>query len=500
MKKQYQKQSLYLIILVIFITLLIQVYWNFKNYQASKQQLVNEVQIALDNAVDHYYTDLAKEQSLIFVMDIDTPNNVSKLNIDSIKTVISNRKKFIANNMRKRYSYLEYVKSPEDCIISPFSKTGTSFIRRRLDSSNNETTIEFIKENDSLNSNIKNLINKTFSAVVTDSINIKKIDTLVSQELKRKNIDVSYGISFNFFKIKEKKVRPEYSSQNTLTTTSRSAYLPKNSPLKLHFTNTTLTILKRNLFGIFLSTLLVSSVIACLLYLLKIINYQKQLSEVKNDLISNITHEFKTPIATIGVALEGIVNFNQNNDLQKTKKYVQMSSEQLEKLNTMVEKLLETATLDSENLELNLEDHNITELLELLVKKHKNTAGNKVLSFSNIHENIWKKVDLFHFENALNNVIDNAVKYGGDQINITVETVDTALIISIIDTGNTLTQNHKEKIFEKFYRISKGNTHDIKGFGIGLYYTKKIIEKHHGSIELILSNSNTHFKITIPNV
>ncbi|WP_459211307.1 sensor histidine kinase [Aquimarina rhabdastrellae] len=498
MKKQNQKQSLYLIILVIFITLLIQVYWNIKNYQASKQQLVNEVQIALDNAVDHYYTDIAKEQSLTFIMDNNSPN--LNINMDSIRPIFSNHRDTLSKHIARQLSYLNRITSSKDCIAIPFSKNMPHFFKKSLNSSNSQTTIEIIKDEDSLSTDIKELVNKTFIAVITDSVHIQKVDTLITQELQRKNIDVSYGLLFKPLHHKEKKLRPQYLTSSTLSTLSKSAYLPKDSSLKLFFTNTTLAILKRNLVGIFLSTLLVSSIIACLFYLLKIINYQKQLSEVKNDLISNITHEFKTPIATIGVALEGIVNFNQNNDLQKTKKYVQMSSEQLDKLNTMVEKLLETATLDSENLELNLEEHNIVDLLELLLKKHKNTAGHKHLSFSNTQDNIWKKIDLFHFENALNNIIDNAVKYGGDQIDISVEQVDATIIISIIDNGTTLTSAHKEKIFEKFYRIPKGNTHDVKGFGIGLYYTKKIIEKHQGTIELLLSKSNTHFKITLPNV
>ena len=106
------------------------------------------------------------------------------------------------------------------------------------------------------------------------------------------------------------------------------------------------------------------AVIGSLFYLLGIIRRQKQLAEIKNDLISNITHEFKTPIATIGVALESIKDFDVIDDKDKTKSYLEMSGKQLEKLNLMVEKLLETATLDSENLELNKEETDVVTLLE----------------------------------------------------------------------------------------------------------------------------------------
>ena len=252
------------------------------------------------------------------------------------------------------------------------------------------------------------------------------------------------------------------------------------------------------LLGVFISLILILAVIGCLFYLLKIINHQKQLAEVKNDLISNITHEFKTPIATISVALESIKSFNAIKDKEKTKNYLDMSSDQLEKLNTMVEKLLETATLDSENLELNQETLNITQLIENLVTKYKIQTSSKEIHFNNPPQDIIANVDAFHLENAISNIIDNAIKYGGNRIEINISQSAIAFSVSVMDNGNTLDSNKKSKIFEKFYRIPKGNTHDIKGFGIGLYYSKKIVEKHGGLITLD-TDKNTTFKMSIPN-
>jgi signal transduction histidine kinase len=223
------------------------------------------------------------------------------------------------------------------------------------------------------------------------------------------------------------------------------------------------------------------------------------LAEVKNDLISNITHEFKTPIATIGVALESISNFNAIEDKEKTKKYINMSAAQLDKLNIMVEKLLETATLDSDNLELNKESIDLVELLNALVNRYKIQFPEKEFNTSFKVESLNSNIDVFHFENALNNILDNALKYGGDMISIDLATKEKSLDILISDNGNTLTKANKERIFEKFYRVPKGNTHDVKGFGIGLYYAKTIIDKHNGSIALELNNNLTTFKITLPN-
>jgi signal transduction histidine kinase len=235
-----------------------------------------------------------------------------------------------------------------------------------------------------------------------------------------------------------------------------------------------------------------------LFYLLKIINKQKELAEIKNDLISNITHEFKTPITTVSAALEAIETFNAIDDKEKTKKYLSISSLQLKKLHLMVEKLLETATLDSENLLLKKEEIDVVELVKNVSLKNELNLEQKNISFNSFKDKFTVTLDPFHFENAISNLIDNAIKYGGNKIELHLNLVLNNLEITIADNGNSIDKSQRDKIFDKFYRIPKGNTHDVKGFGIGLYYTKKIIEKHGGEIHLIPNSTNTIFKITLP--
>jgi two-component system phosphate regulon sensor histidine kinase PhoR len=236
-----------------------------------------------------------------------------------------------------------------------------------------------------------------------------------------------------------------------------------------------------------------------LFYLLKVIRQQKELATIKNDLISNITHEFKTPIATVSSAIEALQNFNALEDKEKTKKYLLMSAVQLKKLHQMVEKLLETATLDSEQLILNKETSNIIETIEQLVVKYQFLHAEKEISLIFNAQPAYLNIDNFHFENALSNLIDNAIKYGGHQIKITVNIILNTTEISVTDTGNGIEKHQQEKIFDKFYRIPKGNTHNVKGFGIGLYYSKKIIEKHKGTLSVSSAKNNTIFKIILPN-
>jgi two-component system phosphate regulon sensor histidine kinase PhoR len=341
------------------------------------------------------------------------------------------------------------------------------------------------------------LSSKIILSFQEDTLSLERMDSLLLNELQRKNIDIDYGLIHTGLFDKSQSLRPQVIERSKLSTTSRSRFSFYENSLTVHFSNITLTILKKNLVGILLSFILVAGVILCLLYLLKIIKQQKQLSELKNDLINNITHEFKTPIATIGVAMEAIRDFNAGQDPEKNLRYAKISQEQVDKLNGMVEKLLETATLDSESLQLNYENTDLVSLLQNTTIKEIYATSGKNITFHSSEENIMQSVDVFHFENALNNLIDNAVKYGGEEISVSIGRINGNLEIQISDTGNELTEQHKKHLFEKFYRVPKGNTHDVKGFGIGLYYAKKIIEKHGGTIDLHL-NKLTTFKIVLP--
>jgi len=504
--KRY-KWILYIIVTVIITTIAIQVYWNYKNYQSNKRQLINEVQISLDKAVDDYYTDLAEQTTWGVFLDDGKQKDAFGKNSELkkiFKQIDKNKKGFknLDSLNVDNIDGITIVKGRQvDSMMGFYHGT-----HKNIDSI--EYNLNQLKLNDSLDfANIGILTSKIVISLSNDSLDLKVIDSLVKTEFERKNITVNHKLHFDEGKVNRKFptelaniLKDSIINTNVfLNTTSKSTFLPKGSTLQISFSNETRTILKRILGGILISTLLVLAVISCLFYLLKIIKHQKQLAEVKNDLISNITHEFKTPIATISVALESIRSFNVLDDKEKTKKYINMSSQQLDKLNIMVEKLLETASLDSDNLELKKESIDIIDLLNSITNRYKIQFPEKEFNTSFKIASLVCSVDIFHFENAINNILDNAVKYGGHIISIDLIPKDKSLDILISDNGNTLTQTNKGRIFEKFYRVPKGNTHDIKGFGIGLYYTKTIIEKHNGSVNLELNKNLTTFKITLPN-
>lgn len=501
---------LYSIVTVIIVTIGIQIYWNYKNYQTNKRQLINDVQVSLDKAVDDYYAALAERTTVGLFFEGDQQKNVAaggKLekffgSIDTLKNEFKDLDSLDINYI-EGITVLKGFKV--DSMETEHNKKHPSISK---DSFKNQIKELRTVKGELGRSNIEMLTSKIVISIKNDTLDLKEVDSLVNLELIRKNIDIDFYLDYKDHKrdidhLIANKAMPEldvnHESDDYLQTDTKSTFLPKGTFLTILFTNTTNVILKRSSAGILISTLLIFAVISCLFYLLKIINDQKQLAEVKNDLISNITHEFKTPIATISVALESISNFNGIDDKEKTKKYINMSSQQLDKLNIMVEKLLETATLDSDNLELQKERIDIIDLLNAITNRYKIQFPEKEFNTSFKIESLICNVDVFHTENAINNILDNAVKYGGDLISIDLIPKDKSLDILISDNGSTLTQTNKDRVFEKFYRVPKGNTHDVKGFGIGLYYTKTIIEKHKGSVNLELSKNLTTFKISLPN-
>ncbi|WP_417786097.1 sensor histidine kinase [Tenacibaculum sp.] len=527
MNTKKHRWILYLISATIVVTILIQFYWNYKNYQQNKQRVINEIQLSLDNAVEEYYAALTK-QNFFAIVEADkttSKNNLNDKNIwkevfssqvekkkDSIQFKISsfdiktdNPKEFkemnsyfvdsLLNDMRHEINDSTSKKYSKITQITQFNKDHTSGIH--LDSSRIKEVKVFKgkRATDSLKL-IKGL-QTIFISVQNDSLDHVKLDSIIKKQLTTKGISTPFYLNHfkhdTLFYSSKKEEAPTLNLQSD----AKSTYVKSDEKLTLLYENPSIEILKRSSTGIILSLLLSLAVITSLFYLLKVINQQKELAEIKNDLISNITHEFKTPITTVSTALEAINNFNAIDDKEKTKKYISISSVQIEKLHLMVEKLLETATLDSEKLLLKKEPVNLVELIENNAKKHQFINSEKTIQFSSNKHEIVTDIDVFHFENAISNLLDNAIKYGGNKIEVHINQVLNAIEITIADDGKGIDKNQQEKIFDKFYRIPKGNTHDVKGFGIGLYYTKKIIEKHGGVISLTSKPNNTLFKIVL---
>lgn len=493
---------LVLISVVIAATLAIQIYWNYNNFQESKRELVADLQNGLDQSVDAYYERLLKDNKVGIVVKKTTNDKPEFKEIfkqmDSSRRA-SGRKGFnldnlISTNMSEILITQGNINMDSLNALEPM-KGLWSFPNYNIERPNIDALeIErFFSDQQNLKETMSILTAKMVLSIKEGNMNLSLVDSLLSNNLKDQGINVDYKLYIADTDNKDFLLK----SLNSNELRAKSQLLPNNDALILSFSGLSPNIYRLNLTGIILSALLIAAVVLCLFYLLQIIRKQKALGEMKNDLISNITHEFKTPIATASAALEGVQSFTNSRDLDKTDRYLSMGRDQLIKLNGMVERILETATLDSKELMLQKSSIELNEMIEMVVSKHQNQTS-KNISFKTKEKETNIVADAFHLENAINNLIDNAVKYGGDQINILLENHPENVQLTIADSGNELTNKDAKLIFDKFYRVAKGNRHDVKGFGIGLFYTKSIIEKHNGMITAT-AQPQTTFKITLPH-
>ena len=506
-KKQHW--TLYFITTTIVLTIAVQLYWNYNNYLENKQRVLNEIQSSLDTTIDEYYTDLSKS-NFFTIIDYDSINSKSsflkdfwnedinssksKVSISSIKissdyngdTDVSKIQKKLAEIYGSSIFITDTINFEyNDKKVTP--KTSTKYKPEVQRLKINSDSLKFIKG-----------IQSVAIALNNDDINFTRLDSIFTNQLSKKGIKTPHYLVLLEKDIKVGGSNKAKDIELSLFSNSKSTFLRPDQNLRAYYKDPTIQALKKSSTGILLSLLLSLSVIFCLVYLLKIISTQKELAEIKNDLINNITHEFKTPIATISTAIEAIESFNVSDNKEKTKQYAAISAFQLKKLHQMVEKLLETATLDSESLMLQKEPTNIVDLIAKIAKKFELLTKKEINFKTNIDSKILK-IDRFHFENAISNLVDNAIKYGGDNVEVNLNSVLNVTEISVADNGKGIDKSQQERIFDKFYRVPKGNTHDVKGFGIGLYYTQKIIEKHNGSINVSSNFDNTIFKLQIPN-
>ena len=225
---------------------------------------------------------------------------------------------------------------------------------------------------------------------------------------------------------------------------------------------------------------------------------------MKNDFISNMTHELKTPIATISIASEMLKDNTISADSDNRKKYANIIFTENKRLANHVEQVLQIARLENGELELNKADRHLHLIIESVAERfllQLEELGGEVVLELDAKNDIFK-VDELHFSNMINNLIDNAIKYNDKQplIKINTYNIITGIVIEVSDNGIGLTKENQAKIFDKFYRVSKGNVHDVKGFGLGLSYVMSIVKGHFGEISVESKlKEGTKFKIQIPN-
>ena len=317
----------------------------------------------------------------------------------------------------------------------------------------------------------------------------QEIELRLNQELANRGVDIEfeYGIYSGYLPTKIKTKKFKFSNQ-----TKYKAPIFKDSegnsdfvlmldfPKKKSFL--VQSILGMGILSILFTVIIIASYAGAIYQLIK----QKQISEIKSDFINNMTHEFKTPIATINLAIEAIRNPKTINDHEKVKRYLNMIKDENKRMHAQVENVLRISKLEKNQLDIRKENVDVHDIIqdaiahvELIVadrggyiKTHLDAERTSVLA------------NEMHFTNVIVNILDNAVKYSTEapKIDVFTELVKNNIVIKVKDQGAGMSNAVLKKVFEKFYREHTGNIHNVKGHGLGLAYVKKIIDDHQGEV------------------
>lgn len=351
---------------------------------------------------------------------------------------------------------------------------------------------------DSLSKDISDMLmaNKYYNS----RMSVKSLDSVYGRELASRGITTAYELdSIN--------MTPEVlDAINTGKPDPLQSFVIPFNPfseyaVRARFSSPLRHILQQMLGTLLGSAALLLLTVGCFIYMLRTILQQKKLSEVKNDFINNMTHELKTPIATVSAAVEAMQNFNALNDTKKTQSYLAISRQELQRLSDLVEKVLHIAAEEKENFELNYETTDINDLVSSIVANHRLKAAKNVDFSYTVLSDPLVVADRTHLANAINNLVDNAIKYSGDPAVVHIQIAKEAqhLKVTVKDNGIGIPYSYQESIFEKFFRVPNGNLHNVKGFGLGLSYVKKIAEMHGGAVRVkSLPEKGSEFTLEIP--
>ncbi|GMQ25424.1 hypothetical protein Aoki45_21060 [Algoriphagus sp. oki45] len=262
--------------------------------------------------------------------------------------------------------------------------------------------------------------------------------------------------------------------------------LGRDNYLHIYFPEKNTHVIRQVWLPISSSVVFILVIIWCFVYAIQVILRQKALSDTKNDFINNMTHEFKTPLATVSLAVEALQDPELSNQDTFRSRYLGIIKDENKRLVSQVEKVLQAAALEKGDFKLKIEPIDLSELLQstidhisLQVEK----KGGKIELKDNLKNPILEG-DAFHLTHIFNNLLDNANKYSTESPKVFLEAKEDGdqILVIIKDNGIGMSKEAQKKIFDKFYRVPTGNVHDVKGFGLGLSYVKTMLEAHHGGI------------------
>ena len=495
-----------------------QVYWINNAFVLRSKHFSIQVNEALTNVVYKLEKQNAaakiksrlnlRKQGIRWVMPSDTIKHDSTESIKIFEEFTTDSQGVTVR--KTRHQTLAHDSSGNNSSIGVHINMGTKdpFTISNLDSTD-ERFNWMMKQSDMVSDIFEELVSINIYKGYSDKIDTLLIDSIIKYELHNKGINTryEYGVfnqQFRFF--------PEGTKDSSIKEILDSPYKVNLSPnnvfitpkfLGIYFPSEKDYILQTMWLILAGSGLLISVLIFIFYYAVSTLFKQKKLSDIKNDFINNMTHELKTPISTVSLATEIMIDSTIKKSQDQTTHYMRIIKEENERLGLLVENILQTAVLDKGQLKLRLQEVDVHEVIgraisniRLQVEKQEG----KIVIDKNATQSILY-ADKIHLTNIIYNLIDNALKYSKEKpyIKISTENNNEGIAISISDSGIGISSDHQKKIFETFYRVPTGNIHNVKGFGLGLSYVKAIVEKHHGTVSVESEQGKgSTFKIHIP--
>ncbi len=345
-------------------------------------------------------------------------------------------------------------------------------IKAPVEKSSNSPIIRFLSSNKTIN----------------DSIPVKLVDSAYRVELNKTNKKLKFSILFESYKDSIQKIWTMKRDSTDAVVTDK-VFVGYTTPYayQAKFENTSAYVFGKMQMQIGGSLLVLLLVAGSFIVLYRNLLAQQRLAEIKNDFISNITHELKTPIATVGVAIEALRNFNAIQSPEKTKEYLDISAAELQRLSLLVDKVLKLSMFEKQQIELNKEPFDLKELMEetLKIMKLQFDKQKAKVSFTTSDHSFMLEADKLHITSVIYNLLDNALKYSKNNalIDVSLDMADqNQVVLRVSDNGMGIAPEYQGKIFDKFFRVPTGDKHNIKGYGLGLSYVAEVVKSHKGSI------------------
>ncbi len=523
LKKNKISLAVLLLALSIVSLIIVQAYQLHYNYNRKSKELNEKIQSFQDKisfrhekAEDYRkYLNIVNDDFSVQYREIlktEFENLVPIQNITITDTVIfnnGNREEYLVIQGRafdsiRGLSTEQRVLAKDYREIKDVFQGGTKIIPVAADSAqisielNQKVTQQIFKKAKFINEMMVQSFKENILETPQQRIDLIFLDSIIAYELKSENLPKNY--KFCIYQSKQEPVifplkTKNYDVSIAFDSIHKVSLFPNNTfsdPLflQIHFPQRGRYIIKEMTLSIAGSIIVIVLVIIAFVFMFKTIIEQRRLSELKAGFISNMTHEFKTPISTIALACEAMEDSDVNNgkDNSSVFPFIDMIRQENRRLEILVESILESAALEKQNIQWEKEEVNLSEVAFKVIENTLFRVGKENCSIllSKPEEPVIILCDRLHLRNLLSNIIDNAVKYsiGKASVEVDIKQNQKSIVLSISDSGIGIKKEHIDKIFDKLYRVPTGDIHNVKGFGLGLNYVQRICEGYQWNIKV----------------